>query len=356
MTAPPHVTPQALTLVNAWQHDWPLVLQPYAAVAASLGWSQAQVLDTLRALDAQGMLSRVGPVFEHRRAGASALVAMKVPPERLEAVAAHVNTWSEVNHNYQREHDWNLWFVVTAVDQARVDAVLAGIAQASGIVPLPLPMLRPFHIDLGFALALNAEGQVVVDTTTARQSRQPAPPCAQVMAAAPLSPALQTALRRWLEDGLPLVAQPWQVFAERHGLTPEQVLAQVQQWQEQGLFRRFGIVVRHHALGIRANLMLVMDIPDARVPALGTALAAVPGVTLCYWRQRHLPQWPYNLYCMMHGHDRSAVEQAARRMLETHGLCAVPHQFLFSLRAFKQRGARYVPRSSAPAVPAEVTA
>lgn len=150
-------------------------------------------------------------------------------------------------------------------------------------------------------------------------------------------------LRRLLEAGLPLVARPYQVLAERVGASEEAVLEQVRHWSESGLFRRMGLVIKHRALGFRANAMLVMDIADERVDEVGHMLGQVAGVNLCYQRPRRLPDWPYNLFCMVHGREREQVCRLIDNMLAEHGLGDVPHQLLFSTRAFKQCGGRYAP-------------
>ena len=98
------------------------------------------------------MLSRVGPVFRTHAIGASTLAAMAVPEDRLEAVAAIVNSFAAVNHNYEREHRFNLWFVATAASDAELTEVLEGIEQLTNIKVMPLPMLEDYHIDLGFTL------------------------------------------------------------------------------------------------------------------------------------------------------------------------------------------------------------
>ena len=150
-------------------------------------------------------------------------------------------------------------------------------------------------------------------------------------------------LRRLLEAGLPLAARPYQLLAERIGASEEAVLEQVRRWNDSGLFRRMGLVIKHRALGFRANAMLVMDIPDERVDEVGRSLGQVAGVNLCYQRPRRLPEWPYNLFCMVHGREREQVCRLIDNMLTEQGLRDVPHQLLFSTRAFKQCGGRYAP-------------
>jgi DNA-binding Lrp family transcriptional regulator len=103
-------------------------------------------------MDQAGTLSRIGPVFEHRRAGASTLAALAVPGERLQQVAEHVSQYPEVNHNYAREHFYNLWFVLTGPDRQHIERVLEQLEKDTGLMPLDLPMLTAYRIDLGFAL------------------------------------------------------------------------------------------------------------------------------------------------------------------------------------------------------------
>jgi siroheme decarboxylase len=139
-------------LLNDFQHEFPLTPTPYADMARALGVSEDEVLARLAALQADGAVSRVGAVVRPNTVGVSTLAAMAVPAERLEEIAALVSGYTEVNHNYEREHRLNLWFVASALDGARLEAVLAGIAARSGIEVLSFPLVEDYHIDLGFDL------------------------------------------------------------------------------------------------------------------------------------------------------------------------------------------------------------
>jgi DNA-binding Lrp family transcriptional regulator len=139
-------------LLNDFQRNLPLVARPYAAMAEKLGVSEQEVIERLGALQQDGTISRVGAVIRPHSVGVSTLAAMAVPPERLEEVAAMISAYAEVNHNYEREHDFNLWFVVTADREQRLRDVLADMEQRSGLKVLDLPLLEDFHIDLGFDL------------------------------------------------------------------------------------------------------------------------------------------------------------------------------------------------------------
>ena len=313
-------------LLNEFQRDFPLCPAPFAELAARLGVAERAVLGGLEKLRREGKISRVGAVFAPKRIGASTLAAMAVPPAQLATVAAAVSRFAEVNHNYEREHRYNLWFVVTAASEGQLQATLGAIEQAAGCPLMPLPLAEEFHIDLGFSLQDGASRRRTV--------------------ASPIRPAalISDAERRLvavLQEGLPLFMRPFAMIAERLGCAESDVLGRIARWLEDGAIKRFGVVVRHHELGFRANAMLVHDIPDAQVSELGRALAEEPAVTLCYRRPRCLPDWPYNLFCMIHGRERTEVEGLIADLRQRHGLAACAHETLFSLTRFKQNGARY---------------
>jgi DNA-binding Lrp family transcriptional regulator len=132
-------------LLNDYQHDFPLVPAPFRKIAADLGTSEDEVFDMLKRLHRQGSVSRVGAVFRPHTIGASTLVALAAPPDKLAAVAQQVSAYPEVNHNYEREHRYNLWFVVTAPDSAQLEASLRRIEAETGYSLLVLPMIEDFH-------------------------------------------------------------------------------------------------------------------------------------------------------------------------------------------------------------------
>ncbi len=139
-------------LLNEYQKGLPLSPTPYADMAKRLGTSEALVLKILDRLQQLGVVSRVGPVFKPKRVGASTLGAMAIPASQLETVAGQISAYPEVNHNYEREDSYNLWFVVTAPDQQRLEQVLEAMEQETGYPILYLPLEKQFHIDLGFPL------------------------------------------------------------------------------------------------------------------------------------------------------------------------------------------------------------
>ncbi len=312
-------------LLNDYQRDFPLVPHPYAEIGAQCDLSEQEVIHEYCGLREAGKIDRIGTLFRPNTVGASALAALAVPPRELERVAQGVSAQPEVNHNYEREHRYNLWFVVTGQDASCVGAALDRIESQCGLRSLRLPLEEEFHIDLGFDLF---DGAVPRNGTAPVQPVMLDPDDRRLVAA--------------LQKGIPLVSRPYAELGRAAGLTESAAIEMLRRWLDCGIVRRFGAVVRHQPLGYRANAMVVWDVRDAEVGAAGRRAAALSAVTLCYRRVRQLPEWPYNLFCMIHGKERAAVARAIDDVTRGAGLDGYPREVLFTRRCFAQRAARYV--------------
>ena len=316
-------------LVDRFQRGFPLLRRPFAEMAEQLGVSESEVLARLAELTRSGAVSRVGAVVRPHAAGASTLAAVAAPPDAIEAVAAIIDAFSGVNHNYQRENAYNLWFVVTGRTQADVDATLAGIGEKTGLAVLNLPLEKSYHIDLGFSLyGERAEKPVQLPLTGMADAEDK-----RILAA--------------IEGGLPLVSRPYEAVADVLGISEAAVIGRLDAMLCKGIISRFGVVVRHRAFGYTANAMAVWDIADADVDAVAERFAAAPGVTLCYRRPRRLPHWRFNLFTMIHGTDRAAALAVIDGLAGMAGPEIAARDVLFSLRCFKQRGAVFSAREAA---------
>ncbi|MBT3988984.1 MAG: Lrp/AsnC family transcriptional regulator [Rhodospirillaceae bacterium] len=142
-------------LLNDFQRDFPLCPQPYKVLAEQLGVEEKIVLDHLQKLEEQKFISRIGAVVTPHKAGWSTLAAMSVPEEDLEEIAETVSACPGVNHNYERSHDINLWFVVTGPDRFAVETILDEIEATTGIDVLNLPLVEAYQLDLGFPIQWN---------------------------------------------------------------------------------------------------------------------------------------------------------------------------------------------------------
>lgn len=158
----------------------------------------------------------------------------------------------------------------------------------------------------------------------------------------------QLRLRKAIQDGLPLTEQPYLTLAEELGVSEEQVMQTINDWQDEGLIKRFGLVVKHHNLGYTANAMVVWDVPQEQVDRVGEALSQCDAVTLCYQRPRQLPHWNYNLFSMIHGQDRDTVLKQLAEIVIDNNLSVFDRDVLFSYKLFKQCGGQYTQGISSP--------
>jgi siroheme decarboxylase len=322
--------PIDIKLLDDWQRDLPVEPRPFALIADQIGCSESEVLTRLSNLKASGRISRVGATCAPNTVSASTLAALSAPIETLERVASIVSDQPGVNHSYQRENHWNLWFVATGPDRQHVDQVLNTIRAQTGLQVLDLPLVRPFNVDLGFKMTNRAE--------------LPPPP----------RPVRLDNLRngdrdllQLLTSGMPFCRRPFRQMAEELCREETDVLERIASLQEAGIISRLGVIVRHRALGWRSNAMVVWDVAPENVETAGLALAALPGVTLCYERRPVDGTWPYRLYCMIHAQSRGKALDTMTAAARLPILVDVPYRILFSSRCFKQTGALISHRGAA---------
>ena len=180
----------------------------------------------------------------------------------------------------------------------------------------------------------------------AASSRRPGGPAAKPGPDGALD-TLGRAIVAATQDGLPLVPRPYHALAERLGIEADEVMARMQHMQDTGAIRRIAAVPDHYALGYRANGMSVWDVDDAEVGAAGRSVGALAFVSHCYLRPRHPPLWPYNLFAMVHGRSREAVEAHVAEIAALLGPRRRAHEILYSRRILKKTGLRIRPLAGA---------
>jgi len=157
------------------------------------------------------------------------------------------------------------------------------------------------------------------------------------------SPSLDAIDRKIIiatQEGMPLSPRPYHTVAGELGVTPAEVMQRMQRMLDTGMIRRIAVVPNHYALGYKANGMSVWNVPDEHLQAMGELIGALDFVSHCYHRPRHLPDWPYNLFAMVHGKDRSEVESKVKQIMELLGANDGGHTILYSTRILKKTGLR----------------
>jgi len=321
-------------LIDGFQSDFPVRERPFDAVGEQLGVSADEALERVERLREGGIFRRFGAVLNPPVIGSSTLAAVSAPEDRFDEVAAVINDYRQVNHNYARDHEWNMWFVVTAGSREKRDEILADIEARTGCSVLVLPMLTDYYIDLEFPV-VNSDrfARESIDGTDASATR------ISEDAAADFS-ALDRRLLLEIQEGFPLSATPYRDIADAIDADVGDVLAAIERLREDGCIKRIGCVVNHITTGFDNNCMVVWDVPDDQLDELGERVGELPYVTLCYHRPRRPEQdWEYNLFTMIHGRDADAVDEKIDELSTTY--LSVDHDRLYSTATLKQTGARY---------------
>ncbi|MBE3097000.1 MAG: AsnC family transcriptional regulator [Planctomycetes bacterium] len=353
-------------ILTAIQADLPVEVRPFDVLAERLKLDAADVVARVKRMAAEGLLRRVGPVFDSRGLGyVSTLAAARVPPERLRQVADRVSRMPGVTHNYERRHAYNLWFTLTCASRQEEERVLEALRRDTGIPHIfSLPALAVYKIRVKFDL-MGDSPAADAETAPPAAHTETAPPAAHAETAPPASQKRcqepydfkvpdtfsdsagptqrplsgeQKELVRLLQDGLPILHEPFVGAGAQLGWPVERIVEQIRQWMGMGIVRRFGAVVRHRDLGFAANGMAVFRSGGAQADEAGRRLAARPEVSHCY-RRPPLEDFPFNLYAMVHGRSEDAVRQAVAAMAAEAGL--TDYDVLFSVTEFKKASMRY---------------
>jgi len=298
---PPQLDDQDKVLMSVIQANFPVDRRPFERLAAYLGDDGEDIERRVRKMRRDGVIRRLGAVFDSRKLGyVSTLVAGRVDPDDLDEVAAEVSKLTGVTHNYRREHAYNLWFTLTSESTERLEETLEDLRQRTTARELhSLPALKVYKIRVNFQFA---ESSGIIDAAVSHDRAFSTPH------QAPTEPFSddQKQLVRLLQDNLPDLPKPFDAVADRLGWSVGRVLEQIEDWLAAGVIRRLGAVVRHQRLGFRANGMAVLDVPEDREDEVGAILAARSEISHCYCRPR-LPDFPYGLFAMVHGHDEQGV-------------------------------------------------
>ena len=316
--------------INRYQGNFPLEERPFSRVASDLGIDSDELLSRIQALLDEGLLSRFGPLYDAASMGGSiTLAALSVPQENFESVTQIVNALPEVAHNYQREHRLNMWFVVATETLERLQQALDRIEQEANLPVYNFPKLQTFY--LGLWLHLDDAGHV---TTV------PVP--GPLKQGGMIIDEIDRSIVQHSQAGLPLVDEPYAALANSCGSDTQTVIERMQRMLDSGVIRRIGAIPNHYRLGLHANGMSVWDVVDDRLLELGSRVGRLEFVSHCYERPRHLPTWPYNLFAMIHGHDRDEVMQKVEQVGSLLGADCRQHDVLFSSRILKKTGLRLV--------------
>ncbi|MCP3688527.1 MAG: Lrp/AsnC family transcriptional regulator [Gammaproteobacteria bacterium] len=316
-------------IINRYQGGLPLVELPFAEMANQLNSTESEIINSIRTMLADKTLSRFGPLFNAGCLGGGlTLAAMSVAEQDFDRVTEQVNSLAAVAHNYRREHELNMWFVIATETTAAIDETIATIQSMTGLQVYNFPKIREFYI--GLWLELDTHGNI--STRSFKSAKQQVDDIDD----------LDRAIIRSSQAGLALVPSPFAEIALQVGCDTATVLDRITNMLGSGVIRRVGVVPNHYRLGLRANGMSVWNVSDQQLERLGAAVGQLDFVSHCYQRPRCEPIWPYNLFAMVHGHHRDEVHNKVQQISMLLGTACQQHDILFSSAILKKSGLRLV--------------
>ncbi|MHB1651940.1 MAG: siroheme decarboxylase subunit beta [Desulfitobacteriaceae bacterium] len=328
-------------LLNAVQTRFPVEAHPYAVLASEAETGEAEAFTRIQILRQSGVIRRLGGVFDSQRLGYySTLCAAKVPVDKVTVLADMLASIPGVTHNYLRDHAYNMWFTLIAPSRNKVEEILTRIRYESGVKNIfSLPALRLFKIRVDFdfgedssepdeAITDEIQDTGIVDRGMVAEKHS-----------FPLV-ARDIALIRVLQTDLPDNLQPFAHIASVLGWSEEEVLKRTWNLLGNGVIRRFGAVLRHQKAGFVANAMGVWQVPQENVLEAGQKMASFREVSHCYQRPS-LPDWPYNLFTMVHGRSAADCKRVIDKIAEATGIKI--YDMLFSTKELKKSSMQYFP-------------
>jgi DNA-binding Lrp family transcriptional regulator len=316
-------------LLNDIQWVFPLADRPYLDIAKNHNLSEEEVMRRISALKSAGLIRQINAIFDTRRLGyKSALIAFAVVPEKLDAVAEKVNEHPGVSHNYERNHEYNMWFTLAVPPESDMKDELDILSALDGVIKYRLlPTLKMYKIGVKLDM-VNDDTEKPKPTDEVKEMN---PDRLEIT-------ERDKEFVRELQKDLPVVKEPFKVMAQNLGITTKELFAKAKEYENVGLMRRFAAILRHRDAGFVANGMVVWNVPEDRVDDVGFKLAAFPQVSHCYRRPVY-PDWKYNVFSMVHARSLEAAEKMAIEMSDQIGI--TDYKILFSSREFKKERVKY---------------
>ncbi|MFA6761291.1 MAG: Lrp/AsnC family transcriptional regulator [Sulfurimonas sp.] len=314
-------------LLSRIQKKFPLVAKPFEVIADELGVSESEVLDILNEQKKANIIRQTSAIFDTKRLGyKSSLVAFKIAPEDISEAVKIINSHPGISHNYERNHDFNIWFTVAIAPDSKLglEKTLEILAKKTNAIEyIILPTLKLFKIN------------VKLDTTGKDEKKEEVKKV--VHKDIELTP-LHHQIIRYTQNDIEFVSEPFKKIVDALGISYEEYFKALGELQDAGVMRRFASILNHRKAGFSANAMVVWDVDEAKGEEIGAKAAAFSAVSHCYLRPKY-PNWPYNLFSMVHG----------KTMEETNGIIEemakeVEHKSympLYSTKEFKKVRVEY---------------
>jgi DNA-binding Lrp family transcriptional regulator len=309
-------------ILSRIQKRFPLVERPFKEIADELNMSEDEVLDILQEQKRNNIIRQTSAIFDTKRLGyISSLVAFKIPSDKISDAVKIINSHPGISHNYERNHDFNIWFTVAVSPNSKLglEGTVKLLAQETGAEDyIILPTLKLFKINV----KLNTTGKDEKKEEVKRVKHTDIE----------LTP-LHHSVIRYAQYDIEMTQEPFKKIIQALDIEYDTFFKILNELQEAGVMRRFASILNHRKAGFGANAMVVWDVDEADGEAIGEKAAAFSAVSHCYLRPKY-PNWPYNLFTMVHGKSEEETNSIIEDMaLEIEAKRYMP---LYSSREFKK--------------------
>ncbi len=309
-------------ILSRIQKKFPLVARPFEVIADELGMSEDEVLAILQEQKKANIVRQTSAIFDTKRLGyVSSLVAFKIAPQKISDAVKIINSHPGISHNYERNHDFNIWFTLAVAPNSKLGLqktveLLAVLTKADDFIILPT--LKLFKINV----KLNTTGKDEKKEEVKRVQHKEIE----------LTP-LHHSIIRYAQNDIEFVHEPFKKIVDAIGIDYDTFFGALDELQEAGVMRRFASILNHRKAGFSANAMVVWDVDEQNGEMIGEKAAAFSAVSHCYLRPKY-PNWPYNLFTMVHGKSEEETNSIIEEMAAE--IDAKSHMPLYSSREFKK--------------------
>jgi DNA-binding Lrp family transcriptional regulator len=305
------------------QNAFPMIERPFEAVAQKLGTSEEEVLAIVQKLKDEKIIRQTSAIFDTKRLGyTSSLVAFKVDADKVDTAADIINQHPGVSHNYLRNHDYNIWFTMAVAPDSKLglEKTIEILKEQTGAQDaITLPTLKMFKIS------------VKMDTTGKRAKKEKVKKLAHKEIE--ITPEYIAVIKE-LQKDITVTKEPYKEAIERLGMSYERFFEIANALKDAGVMRRFATILNHRKAGFGANAMSVWVVPEDEGEKIGREMAEFSAVSHCYLRPSY-PNWPYNLFAMVHGKSQEECDSLIEEMAKESGL--TEYGKLYSTVEFKKQ-------------------
>ena len=309
-------------ILSRIQKKFPLVAKPFQVIAEELGIREDEVLDILQKEKNDGIIRQTSAIFDTRRLGyESSLVAFKVAEENMKKAVEIINSHPGISHNYERNHDFNIWFTLGVPPDSKLGLektvdIIAEMAQADSYIMLPT--LKLFKINVKLNVTGNDSKKESVKKVIHKDVKLT---------------SLHHEVIRLAQYDIDMVREPFAEIIEKLSIDYDTFFNILNELQEAGIMRRFASILNHRKAGFNANAMVVWEVDEDNGKEIGEKAAAFSAVSHCYLRPKY-ENWPYNLFTMVHGKTTEETNSIIDEMAKE--IPSRSHMPLYSSREFKK--------------------